>query len=268
VKFTKKEMETVAINLDLKALDSEFERTGPIMEAVGQDSGAAKAFILSSLDKAEPKVSDTRFSLDFLASPGRLLGDENGRVRGVEVSDTTLEMREGGGTKAVNLNSMRVIEADTVVFCIGDRVDASMGLPLDKWGEFAKHPKPAYPIGEKSYEAYDPESKQTLEGVFLAGWSREASSGLVGTARKDGNSGAKAVMAFLEKNGNGESGAIEKLESRLTEKTKLVVRESDLKKLEGIELAKATELGLEEFKYSTNDEMLSAMDLKKQKEGV
>lgn len=261
VKFTKKEMEIVAMNLDLAALDAEFERTGPVMEAVGQDADLAKTFILSAQERAKEAVSETRFTLDFLASPKRLLGDEKGRVRAVEVEDTTLELREGGGTKAISQGSTRIIEADTVVFCIGDKVDQSLGLPLDQWGEFAKAPKPKYPIAETSFEAYDPEAKNAMEGIFLAGWSREASTGLVGTARKDGSSGAHAVLAYLEDKDSGEKAAIKELESQISRLTKAIVRKADWKKLEAVEAEIAAEKGVEFFRYASNSEMLEAMGL-------
>lgn len=266
VKFTKKEMQIVARNLDLDALDAEFERTAPIMQAVGQDPEAAKAFIVSALDKAYEKVSDTRFMLEFLASPKALLGGQNGRVRAVEVNDTTLELRDGGGTKAINVGTTREIEADTVVFCIGDKVDDSMGLPLDKWKEFAKNPKPLYPVDENSYEAYDPESGESLEGIFLAGWAREASTGLVGSARKDGTNGANAMLAYLEKSGKGQLGAIEQLNERLTSLEKTVIRKQDVQRLEENEAAQASEMGLEEFKYASNKDMLTVMDLDRESE--
>jgi ferredoxin--NADP+ reductase len=50
VKFTKKEMESIAHNLDLAALDDEIERVAPRMKAVGQDPVEAKEFILSAPD--------------------------------------------------------------------------------------------------------------------------------------------------------------------------------------------------------------------------
>ncbi len=261
VKFTKKEMEIVAKNLDMAALNAEFKRTGPVMEAVGQDVDQAKAFILSALERAQDPISDTRFSFEFLASPKRLLGDEDGRVRAVEVEDTTLELREGGGTKAVSKGSTRLIEADTVVFCIGDKVDKQLGLPLNQWGEFAKAPEPEYPINEISFEAYDPESRKALDGIFLAGWSREASTGLVGTARKDGTSGAKAILAYLEDRGSEKKAALKELEARITALPKSIVRKADWKKLEDVEAGIAEDKGLDLFRFSSNSEMLEAMGL-------
>ncbi len=268
VKFSKKEMEIVGANLDLAALDAEFDRTGPVMEAAGQDATEAKAFILKAVEGSQPAISETRFVLDFLASPKQMLGDERGRVRAIEVEDTTLEKRDGGGTRAVSLGSTREIECDTVVFCIGDRVDESLGLPLDKWGDFAKAPKPCFPIDDLSYEAYNPQNDELLDGIFLAGWAREASSGLVGSARKDGTNGAKAVEAYLESKTASGSDALSQLADRVAALGKPVVHKTHIRALEAAEIAKAQELGLQEFKYLSNEDMLAVMGLVSQAESV
>jgi ferredoxin--NADP+ reductase len=261
VKFTKKEMESVGANLDLAALAAEIERCAPLMCAVGQDPEAAQAFILSGVQNADPKISETRLRFEFLASPHSIVGDAQGRVRGLQVEDTTLVARPDGSTNAVGLGTYRIIEGDTVVFCIGDRVDGKFGLPLDKWGDFAKNPQPRFASEGISYEAYDPQTAQPIEGVFLAGWSREASTGLVGAARKDGTQAAHAVLAYLNTKAGSESGAIEALQAKGLMLSEPVVNKEALKKLEGIEAAKAAELGLPEFKYGSDQEMLAAIGL-------
>jgi ferredoxin--NADP+ reductase len=260
VKFTKKELENVALNMDLEALDEELERVTPVMESVGQDVNQAREFLLSALPKAKDKVSDSQFRFDFLASPSRIVGNERGKVRGLEVEDTTLELKNGD-TKAKRLGSKRVLPVDTVIFCIGDRVDESFGLPV-RWNEFVKNPEPSYPVDEMSYEAYDPAREQPLEGIFVAGWSREASSGLVGVARKDGENGAEAVLQFLEDLPPRENiyQDLEQFRSRLTQLRKRVVTKSDWQQLEAVERIQAERLGLEEFKFSSNEEMIEAIE--------
>ena len=91
----------------------------------------------------------------------------------------------------------RVIDVDTVVFAIGDKVDNDFGLPVE-WNEYVKSKAPQFPIDDMSYEAFDPVTGQTIDGVFVAGWARSASDGLVGAARKDGENRAKALLAYLE----------------------------------------------------------------------
>ena len=259
IKFTKKEMESVARNLDLEALDEELMRVSAVMEGVGQDVKAAKDFIYSALPKAEEPISETRFNLKFLASPSRIVGGERGEVRGLEVDDTTL-VPKNGDTKAERLGTKRVLPVDSVIFCIGDRVDEEFGLPV-RWNEFVKNPEPRFPIDGASYEAYDPETEKPVEGVFVAGWSREASSGLVGVARKDGELGAQAVLQYLETLSPGENKSqdLEEFRARISQLDKHVVTKDEWQRLEAIERAEAEQLGLEEYKFSSNEEMMEAI---------
>lgn len=261
VKFSKKEMEIVARNLDLDALDAEIERVAPVMQAVDQDVEVARDFILSALPKALEPVSSTRLRFDFLASPSRILGDENGRVCGLEIEDTTL-IPKNGDTKARSLGTKRVLDVDTVIFCIGDRVDETFGLPV-QWNEFVKNPQPEYPIDDLSYEAFDPETGTAIKGVFVAGWSREASSGLVGVARKDGENGAKAVIQYLQSvpplDASSREKAMEKLIQKARSSDKKLVDKTDLKKLEAVELAERERQHLEDYKMDTNEEMLAVI---------
>jgi ferredoxin/flavodoxin---NADP+ reductase len=260
VKFSKKEMEAVARNLDLEALEAEFIRVAPIMRALGQNVEEAKEFILSTLPKAEEPVSDTRFRFDFLASPSRILGGERGVVRGLEVEDTTL-IPSNGDTKAKRLGTKRVLDVDTVIFCIGDRVDENFGLSV-RWNEFVKNPTPRFPVNGLCYEAYDQDRDRPLEQIFVAGWSREASSGLVGVARKDGENGAQAVLAYLNciTPPNDPEQILEAVRQRMLQLETRVVTGEDVARLEAIERAEAERLGLEEYKFSTNKEMLSVIE--------
>ena len=261
VKFTKKEFSHIIANLDIEALEAETKRVAGRMEAVGQDVEGAKANILAALDKADPAVSNTRFRFRFLSSPARILGDENGRVVGLEVQDTELVLKNGV-TKAKGLGTTGVLDVDTVIFCIGDRVDDSLGLPVE-WNAFVKNPEPRFPVDGISYEAYDPVEHKPIKGVFVAGWSREASHGLVGVARKDGEHGAKALLAYLmtlEPSADPE-GVIQKLEQELRSRGVIFVTNADIKRLEEIERKEAERLGVEHYKMKTNEEMLSALGL-------
>lgn len=263
VKFDKKEMETVARNLDLEALDAEIARTTPVLEGVGQDPMAAKAFILSALLQAKAKDSDTKMGFHFLATPKAIVGDEAGNVTGLEVEHTTLKLRDNGSTSAAGLGTTEVIEADTVIFCIGDRVSAAFGLPLDRWQEYAKNPNPQFPMNGLSYESYNEQTGTPVEGVFLAGWAREASSGLVGTARKDGETGAKAMLEYLATlpEDAAPEASIEELEQYLTRVPGPVVRKADYLRLADMEVKQAEALGVEMYKYPSNEAMFAAMGL-------
>jgi len=259
VKFDKPEMEYVAANLDVPALDAELERVRARMEAVGQDVAQARTYILAALPGAEPAISTTRFRLEFLGSPHRLVGDDQGRVSGLEVEDTTLVAADGD-TKARGLGTFRVIPADTVVFAIGDKVDESFGLPV-RANAFVKNPQPTFPQAGLSYEAFDPVANQPVPGLFMAGWAREASTGLVGAARKDGTNGAQAMLGYLAQLPPLAGGNLDGLRQKLLHLPKPAVSKADWARLESVEHDEAARRGLPEFKYGTNAEMLAAMGL-------
>jgi ferredoxin--NADP+ reductase len=251
VKFEKKEMEYVIDNLDIAALDAEIQRVAPIMQAVHQDPVAARATILEALPKALPKVSDTCFRFEFLASPMQMLDDEKGNLKQVELQDNIL-VEANGDTKAKGTGNKRRLDVDTVVFAIGDKVDDSFGLPVE-WNEFVKNPNPRFPVDGISYES-------PVEDVFVGGWSRQASTGLVGYARKDGTNASKAVWGYLQTKQPAEPN-LKALAEKIKNLDKPIVVKDDIKRLEAIELAEAQKRGVEDFKFDNNEDMLQAMGL-------
>jgi len=169
-------------------------------------------------------------------------------------------LQENGETRARRLDTQRVLDVDTVVFCIGDRVSNRFGLPV-QWNEFVKSETPRYPVEGDSYEVYDPEANAPIEGIFVAGWARKASKGQVGLARKDAYNCAEAVMRYIGDLPGYDAGAAERLDARLAQLNKSLVRKDDWRRLETIEQQKAAELGVELFKFKNNAEMLAAMEL-------
>ena len=257
VKFDKKEFARVIANMDREAFEAEIRRVSDRMRAVGQDPEQAKAYILSAQKKALPPVSSTRFRFRFLSAPRRILGDERGRVRGLEVEDTKLIL-QGGRTRPVGVGTFVTLNVDTVIFCIGDAVDPGLGLPVVR-SSYATHPHPRFPVEGISYEAYDPTAHAPIEGVFLAGWAREASSGLVGTARKDGERSAEAVWQYVQTLPRGKGVDVAELERRLRALNKPVVTKEDWLRLLEVEAAEAKKRGLPFFHFTTNEEMLRAI---------
>lgn len=252
IKFEKKEMEYVIDNLDLGALDAEIERVTPIIQAVNQDPEAARATILEALPKALSKVSDTRFRFEFLASPTQMIGDKDGNLVQVELEDNIL-VEKDGDTKARGNGNRRRLDVETVIFAIGDKVDESFGLPVE-WNEFVKNDDPKYPVDDTSFET-------PFEDIFVGGWSRKASSGLVGYARKDGTNAAKTVLQYLQEKKQPAEFNTEAVMAKLQSLDKPIILKDDVKKLEAVESAEAQKRNLEEFKFDSNNEMLQAMGL-------
>ncbi len=250
VNFTKEEMKHLISYLDLDAFDTELDRIRPMLEAVGQDVQIGKHKVLEALHKADPKTRNATFRFDFLTSPAAMLG-ENGALTQVEVEENILTERNGK-TSAKGTGVKRAFDAETIVFAIGDQVDASFGLPVE-WGEFKKNEAPKFPIEDTSYES-------TIEGVFVGGWSRKASEGLVGYARRDGINAAKAIEQYLQTKTPGGLNP-EAVAARIKALSKPIVYKEDVKRLEAVEAEEAKKRGLDEWKYDTNEEMLQVMGL-------
>jgi ferredoxin/flavodoxin---NADP+ reductase len=259
IKFDKEELREIVANLDMGAFEAEVRRNRSLMLMLRQDPMAPVEFIRSSLLKAVSTDSPTRLKVRFLLSPMRILGNEEGHVTGLEVEQNTL-VSHNGNPRARGLGTYETLDVDTVIFAIGDRVDEKLGLPVDR-NEFAKNPNPRFPMDEHSYEVYDPQTGEVIPDVFVAGWSRQASTGLVGVARRDGVMGARAVLQYLQ-TPNSNYSPIDptgQVAAHLRSLDKLIVVKSDLQRLEEFEQQKAQQLKLEEFKLASNEEMMNIL---------
>jgi len=261
VKFTKEEARVVAANFDMAALDAQLTRVSSVLKTVGQDVNDARQIFAGSLEKALEPISDTRFRFEFLASPVRIDGDCR-KVCGLEIEDNTL-VAVNGTTKSRGLGTHRTLDVDTVIFCIGDGVDKDFCLPTRNT-EYIKVTNPRFPVDDTSYEAYDGDYYRPFDNVFLAGWARQASYGLVGLARKDGENGAEAVLEFIHSLPlmPDPEAELRPFEQEFEKFNPYVVRKEKLPILEAAEQAEAEKRGLPEFKFDTNDEMLKIVGLK------
>jgi ferredoxin--NADP+ reductase len=259
VKFARKELESVAANLNLDALEAEFARVGPMMQAAGQDPQPAHSAFTDALPKAFPPNSETCLRFEFLSSPVRVMGDWMNGVSGLKVEENTL-VAQDGVVKARGTGNSRILPADTVIFAIGDTVDKDFCIPIYN-DAYMTAKAPRFPVEGISFEAFNPDTNQPIERVFLAGWARQASTGLVGYARKDSELAAQAVLQFLQTQPpiRDLENVLEKFEQRLVETHERVIMKEHLAKLEQAEKAEADKLGAEDFKFAANDEMFTAM---------
>jgi len=147
-----------------------------------------------------------------------------------------------------------------VIFSIGDRVDPNFGLPLE-WNAYATNPNPRFPVDGVSYEAYDPEKGEPIEGIFVAGWARQPSTGLVGTARKDGENAADALWQYLQTLEPADIDVDAVVAQIRAKVSKPLVTQEDLKRLAEAEKAEAEKRGVPYFKFDSNEAMLKAMGL-------
>jgi len=259
VKFDRKELEHIASSLDREDFEREVERVTPAMKAVGQDPQAAVAEIHEVLAATTERAPKPVWRMHFLYSPQQMTGQDGRNMDTLVVEENILELRNND-TKAKGTGKTDNIAADMVVFAIGDKVDDELGLPL-KGSEFVKSGNPRFPIDDVSYELMDEKEPARLDDVFVGGWSRNASTGMVGIARRDGANAAKAVMAYLETKKAASEVDLAGVEAELKKRGYRYVKTDALARLEQKEKELAAAKGLPEFKFGTDEEMLTLLGL-------
>jgi ferredoxin--NADP+ reductase len=261
-KYNPKEIRAVCANMDLEGVKSEFARIKDRLVAVGQNPDEIHKGLVEEFAKCEPKVSDTKMGFKFLASPKRILVDGTNQVRGLEMEDNRLEPK-GEDTAAVGLKQYYEFPCDSVVFAVGDKVDETVGLPY-KSGMYITNPsKTGNDPDDALFQAFDEATGKVVDGVFLAGWARKASEGLVGVAKRDGDWCAEVVSRYLVSKSSGGycKAVLENLQAILKERKSRPVNVKGLRALETAEKAyKGGSESIGEFKYATNEEMLSLID--------
>jgi ferredoxin--NADP+ reductase len=258
VKFDKQTLAPVASCLDLPAIKAAVDEAMPEVAEVGNNVSDFYSLLAEAREKATGCDSGLKFRMAFLRSPRRLIGDEQGRVRAI-VFEINRLVREGDRVVSRGNGVLETVPADTVIFSIGSRVNEGFGLPVAQ-GNFVTNPEPRFPVDGISYEVYNLDLCAHCEDIFVSGWARLASEGIVGLARKDAERGTRAVLKYLETlplvSSEGADEAIDSLP--VLEKT--VVALAGLKKLGETERKIAAERGLPEFKFGSREAMLKVIE--------
>jgi ferredoxin/flavodoxin---NADP+ reductase len=256
------EFEVIEQYLDNADLAQEIHRIAPQLIAVGQNVEEITRKFVKDTEPAEGR----RLTFRYLCSPTKVIANDQGRVAALEAEENVMLLQDGK-TVAKGTGKMRRIEVDCVVYAIGDQVDASLGLPFSR-GAFVTNPEklPGDP-NLAAYQPYDPETKKVLDGIFVAGWSRNASVGLVGVAKQDAERGMKVVNQYLAHKEGLSSGdmeaKVEALIDLLNKRGVTIVTREDIQLLESAEQEEARARNTWDFKYTTDEEMLQVIAARK-----
>ena len=256
------EFEVIEPYLDNAHMRQEIERIRPQLTAVGQN---VDDIIKKFVKQGEP-AEGRRLRFRYLCSPHQVIANSHGGVGALEYEENILVLQDGK-TVAKGTGKLASLDLDCVIYAIGDQVDASLGLPFSR-GAFVTNPTklPGDP-NPAAYQPYDPELNQVLDGIFVAGWSRNASVGLVGVAKQDAERGMKVVNEFLAGKQGISAGDMEaKVEGilgMLQKKGVSVVTKEDVAILEGVEQEEARKRQTWDFKFTNDQKMLEVIAARK-----
>lgn len=258
-KFDKKEIEHVEEYISRDGFLRELDRIRETCGACNQDLSPEKLgdATFPFLKKSFPAEPRPKLTFRFLSSPKEILAGPDGRIDKLVVTENNLALRADGSTAARATDRTAVLDVDTLIFAIGDKHDPSVGLPMGPDG-YATKPVPES-MKEPAYEAWNLETNESLHGIFVVGWARRASTGLVGIARHDGEEGAKKVLEYLQDQPDTGTPSAENLLAALQAKGATPVTKQDLEILGRIEEQQAQARNLTSFKFSDDETMLQAI---------
>jgi ferredoxin/flavodoxin---NADP+ reductase len=256
-KFDKKEFAYIEAYLDRQAFEQELQRIRPQLAAVGQDPAGLAQATFPCLSKPDPGPQGPRLHFRFLCSPREIHADPSGRIARLTVTENILVPRDGD-VAARATEKTAEIDVDTMIFAIGDVADPTLGLPYHK-DSYVCNPNLTNPE-HPAYEVFDPESSKVMEGVYVVGWARKASEGLVGIARHDGEVGAAEVVKYLGTVSDRNSVPFAEILSRLEARNLRPISKADLELLAKAEEREARARGVPFFKFSDDEAMLAAIE--------
>lgn len=120
-----------------------------------------------------PEGKKRRVVLRFLRSPLRILGEE--RVEGIELVKNELVADDDGWLSARPTSETETIECGLVLRSIGYRGSPLAGVPFDDHRAT---------ISNVAGRVVDPDTEETVPGVYTAGWIKRGPSGIIGTNKK------------------------------------------------------------------------------------
>jgi ferredoxin/flavodoxin---NADP+ reductase len=259
-KFDKKEFAYIEMHLDHVAFREELRRIEPMLTAVGQDIATLPDATFPVLKKPATHTPHPRLLFRFLNSPQTIHTGSDGQINRITLTENVLVQRDGD-VAAKATDKTFDLEVDTMIFAIGDVADPALGLPYGK-DSYVTHADPADPA-RSAYEVFDPQTGKVLEGIYVLGWARKASEGLVGIARHDGEVGAAHVLTFLEGVPDKTALSVEDIRSRVQSKGIRTVTKADLEHLARAEEREAQRRGATWFKFADDEAMLRAIDEEK-----
>lgn len=120
-----------------------------------------------------PEGKKRRVVLRFLRSPLRILGED--RVEGIELAVNELVADDDGWLSARPTSETETIECGLVLRSIGYRGSPLAGVPFNDQRAT---------ISNVAGRVVDPDTEETVPGVYTAGWIKRGPSGIIGTNKK------------------------------------------------------------------------------------
>ena len=216
---------------DVRVLREEVELDDLSREQVersGDKALARKVEVLRGFAARPCSGKPRRLTFRFLVSPVELLGDSEGRVRGMKLVRNRLVADAGGAFRAVATEHEEELPVELVFRSVGYRGVPLADVPFDETHGI---------IPNEKGRVLHPHTRHPMPGLYVAGWIKRGPSGIIGTNKPDA---AETADVMLEDLASGvvpapaetDPGAIERL---LRERQPCLITFDDWKSLDRLE---------------------------------
>lgn len=229
------------------------DETDPASPEATDKATLRKLEILRSLvDRREPAKS-RKLEIRFLVSPTEILGDGDGRVRGVRLVRNRLRLDAKGRLRAEPTDRTDELEAGLVFRSVGYRGEPLPDLPFrEDWAT----------VPNDRGRITDGPGGPPLRGLYVAGWIKRGPTGVIGTNKPDAGETVESMLEDLQAGllldpDRPETGALER---QLEGRGARVVSYPDWLRLDAIEVSRGEPLGRPRVKITDSADFVKALE--------
>jgi len=155
--------------------------TGDLPPEVALAGDDVKSRLLRDMHGRPVDPGKRSIVLRFLSSPVGVVGDDRGRITGVEVGRNRLRADETGVVRAVPTGETEVLEAGMLLRAVGYK-----GLPI-----------PDLPYDADTGVVPNHEGR-VAPGIYVAGWVKRGPTGFIGTNKTDAEETVDRILDDLD----------------------------------------------------------------------
>jgi len=212
-----------------------------------------KVEILQGYALRKPEGKRRRLHVRFLVSPVELLGDAQGRVRGIRLVRNTLVTSDSGAITAKATEQFEELEVGLVFRSVGYRGVSLPGVPFhEPWGV----------IPNDKGRVVDPQSNQPVTGLYVSGWIKRGPIGVIGTNKPDSVETVASMLADVAIDAHWQPSQPDPraAEALVLARQPLAITYADWRRLDALECSSGHACGRPRLKFATVDEMMAALD--------
>lgn len=162
------------LDVVIEGAEPSDEGTRALSDGVGADAPTRfKVGFAREIAARGTTGQQKRLVLRYLASPSRILGGD--RVEGIGLVRNRLERGDDGSVRAVATGEEDRLGTGLVLRSVGYWGTGVPGVPFDEERGV---------IPNREGRVYDPETGESIPGVYVAGWIKRGASGVIGTNKK------------------------------------------------------------------------------------